>query len=32
MLTQMIEDHQDNESEAAKQALQAWHDERDVLR
>lgn len=32
MLTQMIEDHQDNESEAARNAVQAWHDERDALR
>lgn len=32
MLTQMIEDHQDNESEAARMAVKAWHDERDVLR
>lgn len=32
MLTQMIEDHQDNESEAAKNAVQSWHDERNALR
>ncbi|XP_037051227.1 5'-nucleotidase domain-containing protein 3-like [Bradysia coprophila] len=32
MLTQMIEDHQDNESEAARSAVRAWHDERDALR
>lgn len=32
MLTQLIEDYQDNESENAKAALRKWNAERDQLR
>lgn len=32
MLTQLIEDQQDNESVEARVALQAWNVERDQLR
>lgn len=32
MLTQLIEDHQDNESPEAKDALRRWNQERDYLR
>ncbi|XP_055922442.1 5'-nucleotidase domain-containing protein 3 [Eupeodes corollae] len=32
MLTQLIEDHQDNESEAAQISLKNWMNERDILR
>lgn len=32
MLTQLIEDYQDNESDNAKAALRKWNAERDQLR
>lgn len=32
MLTQLIEDHQDNGSEDARIALKKWSTERDYLR
>lgn len=32
MLTQLIEENQDNESEPAKLCLQKWMQERDKLR
>lgn len=32
MLTQLIEDHQDNETPEARDALRKWNQERDDLR
>lgn len=32
MLTQLIEDHQDIDTENARAALRKWNDERDKLR
>lgn len=32
MLTQLIEDHQDNDTPDAKAALKQWNIERDILR
>lgn len=32
MLTQLIEDYQDNESPEAKKAVESWHVERNQLR
>lgn len=32
MLTQLIEDYQDNDSPNAKEALRQWNIERDTLR
>lgn len=32
MLTQLIEEHQDNESDEAKTALEKWNTEREQLK